>query len=73
MNLQQGIWNSLDAKLQAAINAWDKVNKGQGAVAINMLNAFINECEAQRDKKLTSEQADELISIGQCAILSMAE
>ena len=62
MNLQQGIDNSLDAKLDAAVNALDDVNKNNDVAAINSLNAFINAVEAQRDNKLTNEQADTLIA-----------
>jgi hypothetical protein len=62
MNLQQGIDNSLDAKLDAALNALDDINQNNDAAAINSLNAFKNAVEAQRDNKLTNEQADELIA-----------
>lgn len=61
MNLQQGIDNSLDAKLDAAFNALDDLNQNNDVAAINSLNAFINAVEAQRDKKITNEQADALI------------
>ncbi|HUU19910.1 MAG TPA: hypothetical protein VMW72_22350 [Sedimentisphaerales bacterium] len=62
MNLQQGIDNSLDAKLDAALNALDDVNQNNDVAAINTLNAFINAVEAQRDNKITSDQADILIA-----------
>jgi hypothetical protein len=62
MNLQQGIDNSLDAKLDAALNALDDINQNNDVAAINSLNAFINAVEAQRDQKITSAQADELIA-----------
>lgn len=62
MNLQQGIDNSLDAKLDAAFNALDDVNQNNDVAAINSLNAFKNAVEAQRDNKLTGAQADELIA-----------
>lgn len=61
MNLQQGIDNSLDVKLDAALNALDDINQNNDVAAINSLNAFINAVEAQRDQKITSAQADELI------------
>lgn len=57
-NLKQGISKSLAVKLQNALNA---ANAGQRSDAINKLGAFINECEAQRGKALTSNQADQLI------------
>lgn len=68
MNLQQGIDNSLDAKLDAALNALDDVNANNDAAAINTLQAFISAVEAQRDNKITSAQADELIAAAQAII-----
>jgi len=65
MNLQQGIDNSLDAKLTAALNALEALNADQRNDAINKLYAFIKEVEVQRGKKLTNEQADYLIAATQ--------
>ncbi|HBO84351.1 MAG: hypothetical protein A2073_05785 [Deltaproteobacteria bacterium GWC2_42_11] len=48
----QGIEQSLDAKLE---NAKKKIEQGNKNAAKNILNAFINEVEAQKDKHLTSE------------------
>ncbi len=48
----QGIVNSLDAKLD---NAKKHLEKGKITPAINVLQAFINEVEAQNGKKLTNE------------------
>jgi hypothetical protein len=48
----QGIANSLDQKLE---NAKNQLEKGKTNTAINMLSAFLNEVEAQKDKHLTSE------------------
>jgi hypothetical protein len=59
-NLQQGIDNSLDAKLAAASDALEDANANNDASAINKLEAFISEVEAQRGKKLEPCQADEL-------------
>jgi len=67
-NLQQGIDNSLDAKLEAAVKALEDVNANNDASAVNKLQAFINEAEAQRGNKLTIEQADELIAKAQVII-----
>ncbi|MDZ7262780.1 MAG: hypothetical protein ONB05_11840, partial [candidate division KSB1 bacterium] len=44
-----GIVNSLDAKLD---NVKKHLNKGQTNQAINVLNAFLNEVEAQKDKHI---------------------
>jgi hypothetical protein len=68
MNLQQGIDNSLDAKLDAALGALDDVNQNNDAAAINTLQAFINAVEAQRDSKITSAQADILVADAQAII-----
>jgi len=62
-NLQQGIANSLDAKLQNAREALEAANAGQRADAASKLQAFINAVEAQRGKELTVAQADQLISL----------
>lgn len=62
MNLHQGIENSLDAKLNAALNALDDANQNNDVAAVNSLYAFINAVEAQRGKKLTDAQADTLVT-----------
>lgn len=59
-NLNQGIVNSLDAKLDAALHSVDAATTQQTQTAINQLEAFINAVEAQRGNKLTEEQANEL-------------
>jgi hypothetical protein len=71
LNLQQGIENSLDAKLQNAKDSLAAANAGLREDAVNKLQAFINACEAQRDKALTSEQADELIAMANAIIASL--
>lgn len=65
MNLQQGIENSLDAKLNAVLQALDDVNENNDVAAINSLEAFINAVEAQRGNKISEKDADELIAIAQ--------
>jgi hypothetical protein len=72
MNLQQGIDNSLDAKLNAVVNALDDVNENNDVAAINALGAFINAVEAQRGNRISDEDADALIAAAQdiIAILS---
>jgi len=72
MNLQQGIDNSLDAKLDAVLNALDDLNENNDVAAINSLEAFINAVEAQRDKKITNEQADILVADAQEIIDSLS-
>ena len=68
LNLQQGISNALDAKLAAIVLVLDDLNTNNDAAAINMLNAFIQNVEAQRAKKLTDTQADELRDAAQAII-----
>jgi hypothetical protein len=62
MNLQQGIENGLDAKLQNVQDSLEAFNADNRNDAINKLNAFINSVEAQRDNKISNEQADYLIA-----------
>lgn len=65
MNLQNGIENSLDSKLDNAQDALDAANSGDRQDAINKLIAFINAVNAQRGNKLTEEEADYLIAKAQ--------
>ncbi len=64
-NLQQGIENSLDAKLSAAVDTLNDLNVNNDAAAINSLQAFINAVNAQRGNKITDVQADILIQEAQ--------
>lgn len=63
MNLQKGINNSLDVKLQAAQDAIEALNADLRNDAIHKLEAFINAVEAQRGKTLTDVQADLLVGL----------
>lgn len=72
LNLQQGIDNSLDAKLDAALKALDDIKQNNDAAAINSLKAFIQEVKAQRGKSLTDTQADLLINTAQAIIDSLS-
>ena len=65
LNLQQGIENSLDAKLEAAQQAIDDLNENNDVAAINVLEAFINAVEAQRGNKILEADADALIAAAQ--------
>jgi hypothetical protein len=62
LNLQQGIENSLDSKLDAALHALDDINENNDVAAINTLEAFINAVEAQRGIKIPEADADALIA-----------
>ena len=55
--LDQGIQNSLDSKLQAAI---DSFNKGNTTAAKNQLGAFLNEVSAKKGKEIDDALADAL-------------
>jgi hypothetical protein len=55
--LQRGMARSLDAKLEAALNAWQA---GDTAGACNSFLAFLNEVRAQAGNKLTEAQAQQL-------------
>jgi hypothetical protein len=61
-NLKQGISNSLDAKLANVVSALDEVTDHDKSSAVNKLQAFINEVNAQRSKAITPAQADQLIA-----------
>ena len=56
--LHHGLSNALRAKLKAATASW---SRGQTAAAFNQLGAFANQVTAQRGKRLTPAQADELL------------
>lgn len=68
MNLQQGIENSLDAKLENAQDALLAANAGNRNDAVNKLEAFVNAVEALRGKALTDAQADQLVSVANSII-----
>lgn len=68
MDLHQGLENSLTQKL---MNVLQSIGYGWINDAINQLNAFINQVEAQRGKKLTEEQADYLVGGAQSIIDSL--
>ena len=69
VNLDHGFANSLDQKLAAATSS---LNSGNDKEAKNQLNAFINEVSAQAGKKLTQDQANQLISVAQNIINSIS-
>jgi probable HAF family extracellular repeat protein len=72
INLDNGISNSLDSKLDAAVSGLFAENADQRQDSVNKLNSFINAVEAQRGKKITEAQADYLIDAA-TAILSVIE
>ncbi|MFX1410252.1 MAG: choice-of-anchor Q domain-containing protein [Promethearchaeota archaeon] len=62
LNLNSGISNSLDAKLNAVMKAIDDVNDNNNVAAFNTLVAFIRAVEAQSGKQMTEVDADSLIA-----------
>ncbi len=65
LNLPKGIENSLTAKVENAIKS---LEKGNTNASINLLQAFINEVEAQRGKKISEKMATMLIQYAQNVI-----
>ena len=70
LSLDMGMDNSLDSKLQ---NALDRAQAGDIPSALGILHAFILSVDAQRGKKLTEMQADELIAAAQEIISALEE
>ena len=64
------VGDSLVVKLQNALKSY---NKGNLKTAINGLNAFINEVEAQSGKKITVAQANFLIDWAEDIIYAIEE
>lgn len=62
MNLQNGIVNNLDGKLDAAHEALADTRLQNDVAACNSLTAFIKAVEAQRGSRITDAQADQLIA-----------
>lgn len=60
LNLSNGIANSLDAKLQNALQALDAAHAGDVVSACNRIAAFTNEVDAETGTKLTTAQAGQL-------------
>jgi hypothetical protein len=61
LNIKTGISTSLDAKLSAAVAALDDLKAGNDAAALNALEAFIREVEAQSGKQIEGNAAHDLI------------
>lgn len=62
LNLQNGISNSLDSKLDAVLGALDDMNEHNDAAACNGLAAFINSVQAQSGNQISTSDADGLIA-----------
>ena len=68
LNLNRGIGNSLDAKLDNSLRALEDANANNDTAAVNALNAFINETDAQRGSHIENNDADTLIADAQYII-----
>lgn len=66
LDLPAGTASSLASKLE---NAVASMEQGQTNAAINKLEAFIHEVEAQRGKKIVEAEADALIAAAQAIIV----
>ena len=62
LNTSNGISNALDAKLSVVERALGDANENNDIAALNAMYAFCDNAEAQRGKKLASEDVDELLA-----------
>jgi hypothetical protein len=65
LNLAAGITTSLEAKLNTALGKIVDRNAQNDAAAVNALEAFIQEVQAQRGKKIAAPDADALVAAAQ--------
>ena len=65
LNLQQGISNSLDAKLDAALQALEDLREGNDQAVLNVLQAFITQVAAQSGNQISEVDGAELIASAQ--------
>jgi sugar lactone lactonase YvrE len=62
LNLANGINNSLDAKLNNAIDALSDANANNDGAALNAMQAFINAVVAQSGQAISAEEGNQLIA-----------
>jgi len=72
-NLMHGINNSLDVKLQHAQDALCNLERQDFSRAVNLLEAFMQEVEAQRGKYVTDDQATQLVTLTERIIAAIPE
>ena len=68
LNIMQGIANSIDNKINTALQSLDDMNQNNDVAAINALQAFINAVQAQRGNQISEPDADMLIANAQAII-----
>lgn len=73
MNIQSGISNALDAKLDSTLRALEDANGNNDVAAVNAMYAFCSAVDAQRGQKITNDQADELIEAANRVIEALDE
>jgi hypothetical protein len=73
INIQSGISNSLDTKLDATLNALGDTNEHNDGAALNSLYTLCNTVDAQRGKKISSDDADTIIASVNAIIASIDE
>jgi hypothetical protein len=69
MNLPHGVTNSLDKKLNSAM---DSIREKNYRAAVGQLNAFVDEVHAQTDEAITPSQAQTLTLDAQSIITSLS-
>ena len=62
INLQAGISNALDSKLNSVFSALDDQNENNDVAALNSMYAFCSSVSAQTGKKLSVDEANSLIN-----------
>jgi parallel beta-helix repeat protein len=65
LNLQHGIANSLQSKLDTVLRLLEDGSENNDVASVNILQAFINALEAQRGGKIPQIDADALIAAAQ--------
>jgi parallel beta-helix repeat protein len=65
LNIEHGLVNGLDAKLDAASGALEDLNENNDVGAISMLEAFIRTVETQSGDIISPEEATALITLAQ--------
>lgn len=72
MDIPESMKSSLTPKLDVAKKVLADGNKQNDVAAVNNLKAFLNSVEAQRGKKITTEDADALIAKAQEIIAALS-
>lgn len=73
LNINRGISNSWDAKLDAALHALDDANDQNDVASVNALNAFINAVMAQSGSHIDVDEANELIADAEAIIAALGQ